>query len=286
MTSALLSACTMTYTRSAALNCAILLGVMNSMLSPMGLRSRKYALHPIPSIETSYASPSPELYTEQTESGSASPRDFSQSENPGIVAEIGHPGSDKCSAGSSPPAACYARATKRSIRHQTARPRHRPMRPIRIHPLILLLTVRPARRKCGMTPILGEGRAVLLTPPGITHAKEARDGLAERAQGCEPYPVEGQARMDTPAGREPVRNRLRRPPTGCQPGRHRHVSSAKQTRNAFPPSHQTRGNGPIRQIVGGVNMNDIRKACVRAVFDEFETQGEISTHSRTWMRRP
>ena len=27
-----------------------------------------------------------------------------------------------------------------------------------------------------MTPILGEGRAVLLTPPGITHAKEARDG--------------------------------------------------------------------------------------------------------------
>ena len=32
-------------------------------------------------------------------------------------------------------------------------------------------------------------------------------------------------------------------------------------------------------------MNDIRKACVRAVFDEFETQGEI-VHSRTWMRRP
>ena len=27
-----------------------------------------------------------------------------------------------------------------------------------------------------MTPILGGGRAVLLTPPGITHAKEARDG--------------------------------------------------------------------------------------------------------------
>lgn len=47
--------------------------------------------------------------------------------------------------------------------------------------------------------------------------------------------------------------------TGCQPGRHRHVSSAKQTRNAFPPSHQARGNGPIRQIVGGVSMNDIRK---------------------------
>lgn len=61
-------------------------------------------------------------------------------------------------------------------RRQTARPRHRPMRPIRIHPLILLLTVRPARRECGMTPILGGGRAVLLTPPGITHAKEARDG--------------------------------------------------------------------------------------------------------------
>lgn len=96
MTSALLSACTMTYTRSAALNCAILLGVMNSMLSPMGLRSRKYALHPIPSIETSYASPSPELYTEQTKSGSASPRDFSQPETPGIFAEIGRPGSDKC----------------------------------------------------------------------------------------------------------------------------------------------------------------------------------------------
>ena len=42
--------------------------------------------------------------------------------------------------------------------------------------IILLLTVRPARRKCGVTPILGEGRAVLLTPPGITHAKEVRDG--------------------------------------------------------------------------------------------------------------
>lgn len=42
--------------------------------------------------------------------------------------------------------------------------------------MILLLTVRPARRKCGMTPSLGEGRAVLLTPPGIAHAKEARDG--------------------------------------------------------------------------------------------------------------
>lgn len=52
---------------------------------------------------------------------------------------------------------------------------------------------------------------------------------------------------------------LRQPPTGCQPGRHRHVSSAKQTRNAFPPSHQARGDGPIRQIVGGVSMNDIRK---------------------------
>lgn len=42
--------------------------------------------------------------------------------------------------------------------------------------MILLLTVRPARRICGMTPILGGGRAVLLTPPGITYAKEARDG--------------------------------------------------------------------------------------------------------------
>ena len=48
---------------------------------------------------------------------------------------------------------------------------------IRLHStLILLLTVRPARRICGMTPILGGGRAVLLTPPGITYAKEARDG--------------------------------------------------------------------------------------------------------------
>lgn len=259
MTSALLSACTMTYTRSAALNCAILLGVMNSMLSPMGLRSRKYALHPIPSIETSYASPSPELYTEQTESARPRRETSANRKTRESLRRLDIPDPTSAPAGSSPPAACYARATKRSIRHQTARPRHRPMRPIRIHPLILLLTVRPARRKCGMTPILGGGRAVLLTPPGITHAKEARDGLAERAQGCEPYPVEGQARMDTPAGREPVRNRLRRPPTGCQPGRHRHVSSAKQTRNAFPPSHQTRGNGPIRQIVGGVNMNDIRK---------------------------
>lgn len=176
MTSAFSSACMMIYARSAALNCAMLLGVMNSVLSPMGLRSRKYALHPIPSIETSYASPSPELYTEQTESGSASSRDSNQSENPGTVEEIGNSGFVECSSRSSPPAACYAMATKRSIRRQTARPRHRPMRPIRIHPLILLLTVRPARRKCGMTPILGGGRAVLLTPPGITHAKEARDG--------------------------------------------------------------------------------------------------------------
>lgn len=176
MTSAFSSACMMIYARSAALNCAMLLGVMNSVLSPMGLRSRKYALHPIPSIETSYASPSPELYTEQTESGSASSRDSNQSEIRAPLRKSVIQDSSSVPAGSSPPAACYAMATKRSIRRQTARPRHRPMRPIRIHPLILLLTVRPARRKCGMTPILGGGRAVLLTPPGITYAKEARDG--------------------------------------------------------------------------------------------------------------
>lgn len=97
MTSAFSSACMMIYARSAALNCAMLLGVMNSVLSPMGLRSRKYALHPIPSIETSYASPSPELYTEQTESGSASSRDSNQSENPGTVEEIGNSGFVECS---------------------------------------------------------------------------------------------------------------------------------------------------------------------------------------------
>ena len=176
MTSAFSSACMMIYARSAALNCAMLLGVMNSVLSPMGLRSRKYALHPIPSIETSYASPSPELYTEQTESGSASSRDSNQSENPGTVEEIGNSGFVECS--SRVQSACGLLCHG----HQTVNPApnseaaHRPMRPIRIHPLILLLTVRPARRECGMTPILGGGRAVLLTPPGITYAKEARDG--------------------------------------------------------------------------------------------------------------
>ena len=96
MTSAFSSACTMTYARSAALNCAMLLGVMNSVLSPMGFRSRKYASHPIPSMDTSYASPSPELYTEQMKSGSTSWRDFSQSENPGTVEEIGFPASVEC----------------------------------------------------------------------------------------------------------------------------------------------------------------------------------------------
>lgn len=97
MTSAFSSACTMTYARSDALNCAMLLGVMNSVLLPIWFRSRKYASHPIPSMETSYASPSPELYTEQMEYGSASSRDPSQSENPGTVEEIGNSGSVECS---------------------------------------------------------------------------------------------------------------------------------------------------------------------------------------------
>lgn len=37
------------------------------------------------------------------------------------------------------------------------------------------------------------------------------------------------------------------------------AASGDKRVEAFPPSHQTRGNGPIRQIVGGVSMNDIRK---------------------------
>ena len=87
----------MTYARSAALNCAMLLGVVNSVLLPMALKSRKYASQPIPSTVTSYASPSPELYKEQTASGSSFSRDDNQSESPGTVLEIGSSESVACS---------------------------------------------------------------------------------------------------------------------------------------------------------------------------------------------
>lgn len=97
MTSASSSARTMIYARSAALNCAMLLGVVNSVLLPMALKSRKYALQPIPSTVTSYASPSPELYKEQMESGSSFLRDDNQSESPGTVVEIGSSESVACS---------------------------------------------------------------------------------------------------------------------------------------------------------------------------------------------
>lgn len=79
-----------------------------------------------------------------------------------------------------------------------------------------------------MTPILGEGRAVLLTPPGITHAKEARDGLA--------------ADDDHHTGGEAFRGRM-----------------AQGRRDELHKEHC---------------MSDIRKACVEAIFREFEDEGD------------
>lgn len=88
---------TIMYMRSDALNWAIWLGVMNSVSPATSPMVRKYASHPIPSTCTSYASPSPELYTEQMRSGSFSSRCSSQPVRPGTVAEIGKSGCVECS---------------------------------------------------------------------------------------------------------------------------------------------------------------------------------------------
>lgn len=84
------------YAWSAALNWAILLGVMNAGFPEISPVTRKYALQPIPSTCTSYASPSPESYTEHMASGFFSFRRDSQSPSPGMVAETGRPGFAEC----------------------------------------------------------------------------------------------------------------------------------------------------------------------------------------------